>query len=30
MPFVLFDLAKVIVATGIHAGYLRWKPATEN
>ena len=30
LPFVLFDLAKVVVATGIHAGYLRWKPATES
>ena len=30
LPFVLFDLAKVIVATGIHTGYLRWKPAREN
>ena len=29
LPFVLFDLAKVILATGIHAGYLRWKPNTE-
>jgi biotin transport system substrate-specific component len=28
LPFVLFDLAKVVVATGIHAGYLRWNPAT--
>lgn len=28
LPFVLFDLAKVIVATGIHAGYLRWNPST--
>jgi biotin transport system substrate-specific component len=30
LPFVLFDLAKVVVATGMHAGYLRWKPATES
>jgi biotin transport system substrate-specific component len=30
LPFVLFDLAKVVVATGVHAGYLRWKPATRN
>jgi biotin transport system substrate-specific component len=30
LPFVLFDLAKVVVATGIHAGYMRWKPATGN
>jgi biotin transport system substrate-specific component len=30
LPFVLFDLAKVVVATGIHAGYLRWKPATQS
>ncbi len=28
LPFVLFDLAKVMVATGIYAGYLRWKPST--
>ena len=28
LPFVFFDLAKVVVATGIHAGYLRWKPST--
>ena len=25
LPFLLFDLAKVVAATGIHAGYLRWK-----
>jgi biotin transport system substrate-specific component len=30
LPFVLFDLAKVVVASGIHAGYLRWKPNTGN
>jgi biotin transport system substrate-specific component len=30
LPFVLFDLAKVVVATGIHAGYLRWKPITRS
>jgi len=30
LPFVLFDLAKVILATAIHAGYLRWKPNTGN
>ena len=28
LPFVLFDFAKVVVATGIHAGYLRWKSST--
>jgi len=28
VPFVVFDLAKVIVATGVYAGYLRWKPTT--
>ena len=28
LPFVLFDLAKVVVATGIHAGYVRWNPST--
>jgi biotin transport system substrate-specific component len=27
-PFVLFDLAKVVVATGVYTGYLRWKPNT--
>ena len=27
-PFILFDLAKVVVAAGIYAGYLRWKPDT--
>ena len=27
-PFALFDLSKVVVATGIHTGYLRWKPPT--
>ena len=26
LPFVLFDFAKVVVATGIHTGYVRWKP----
>ena len=30
LPFVLFDLAKVVAATGIHAGYIRWKPVTPN
>lgn len=25
LPFLLFDLAKVVAATGIYAGYLRWK-----
>jgi len=25
LPFLLFDLAKVVAATGIHAGYQRWK-----
>src|SRR2546428_1460196 len=28
LPFILFDLAKVVVATGTYAGYLRWKPST--
>jgi len=28
LPFVLFDLAKVVVATGIHTGYFRWKHST--
>ena len=28
LPFVLFDLAKVVVATGTYAGYLRWKRST--
>jgi biotin transport system substrate-specific component len=28
LPFVLFDLAKVMIATGLYAGYLRWKPST--
>jgi len=28
LPFVPFDLAKVVVATAIHAGYVRWKPST--
>lgn len=28
LPFLLFDLAKVVVATGIHAGYSRWKAST--
>jgi biotin transport system substrate-specific component len=28
LPFALFDLAKVMVATGLYAGYLRWKPGT--
>ena len=30
MPFLLFDLAKVMVATGIHAGFLRWKVSTRH
>jgi len=30
LPFVLFDLAKVVVATGIHAGWVRWKPPTSH
>jgi len=25
LPFALFDLAKIVVATGIYAGYSRWK-----
>ena len=29
-PFALFDLAKVILATGIHAGYDRWNPLKRN
>jgi biotin transport system substrate-specific component len=28
LPFIAFDLAKVVVATGLHTGYLRWKPST--
>jgi biotin transport system substrate-specific component len=28
LPFVLFDCAKIVVATGVHAGYLRWKSST--
>ncbi len=28
LPFLLFDLAKVVAATGIHAGYLRCKAST--
>jgi len=28
VPFVLFDLAKVVVATGVYSGSLRWKPST--
>lgn len=28
LPFLLFDLAKVVVATGIHAGFVRWKAST--
>ncbi|HKB06748.1 MAG TPA: biotin transporter BioY [Candidatus Polarisedimenticolia bacterium] len=28
-PFVLFDLAKVVIATGVYSGYLRWKPGIE-
>jgi biotin transport system substrate-specific component len=28
LPFVLFDLAKVVIATGAYSGYLRWKPGT--
>ena len=30
LPFLIFDLAKVMVATGVHAGYLRWKVSTEH
>jgi biotin transport system substrate-specific component len=30
LPFMLFDLAKVIVATGVHTGYVRWKPLTQS
>jgi len=30
MPFLLFDLAKVMVATGIHAGFLRWKVSSRH
>jgi len=30
LPFLLFDLAKVMVATGVHAGYLRWKVSTQH
>ena len=30
MPFLLFDLAKVMMATGIHAGLLRWKVSTRH
>ena len=28
LPFLPFDLAKVVVATGIHAGFVRWKAST--
>jgi len=28
LPFALFDLAKIVVATGIYAGYMRWKART--
>ncbi len=28
LPFVLFDLAKIVVATGIYAGSMRWKART--
>ena len=30
LPFVLFDLAKVVIATGVYSGYLRWKPSTRH
>jgi biotin transport system substrate-specific component len=30
LPFLLFDLAKVMVATGVHTGYLRWKVSTQH
>ncbi|HEV8701400.1 MAG TPA: biotin transporter BioY [Candidatus Polarisedimenticolia bacterium] len=30
VPFLLFDLAKVMVATGIHAGFLRWKVSSRH
>ena len=30
MPFLLFDLAKVMVATGIQAGFLQWKVSTRH
>ncbi len=28
LPFALFDLAKIVVATGLYAGYRRWKVRT--
>ena len=30
LPFLFFDLAKVMVATGVHTGYLRWKVSTQH